>query len=138
MVANYLLNKDIDSIPLWYGGLDNEKLNILTNQAIDENIGWKRVLKKEDLIEQFKGLVTDIDDDVVTIVFKNIESGTSEAYRFGIDKFNFTLNVNDSVILNQYSNMKFEFTKYIENFSDKMEDRKIAKRIVSYEENYDI
>lgn len=90
------------------------------------------------MVEKFKGLVTYIDNDVVTVVFKNAELGTSEAYRFGIDKFDFSLKINDSVILNQYSNMKFEFIKYSENFYEKFEDKMIAKKIASYEEDYDI
>lgn len=135
MVANYL---GLDLIPHWYGGFETEKSNILTNQAIEENIAWKRVVTQNDLVEKFKGLVTDIDNDVVTVVFKNAELGTSEAYRFGIDKFDFSLKINDSVILNQYSNMKFEFIKYSENFYEKFEDKMIAKKIASYEEDYDI
>ena len=135
MVANYL---DLDLIPHWYGGFETEKSNILTNQAIEENIAWKRVVTQNDLVEKFKGLVTDIDNDVVTVVFKNAELGTSEAYHFGIDKFDFSLKINDSVILNQYSNMKFEFIKYSENFYEKFEDKMIAKKIASYEEDYDI
>ena len=63
--------------------------------------------------------------------------GGADIYQFNIDKFEFDINVNDFVLLKQYD-MTFEFEKYNETLLEKIEDRKFANKISSYEENYDI
>lgn len=139
MLKDYLqIHSQIDYVPHWFELPMNESLYKATNEQIQEKIGWQNILiEQKTLVKQFKGLITEINGNIVTIVFKNIDSGIGEAYQFNIDKFEFDINVNDFVLLKQYD-MTFEFEKYNETFLEKIEDRKFANKISSYEENYDI
>ena len=164
MLKDYLqIHSQIDYVPHWFELPMNESLYKATNEQLQEKIGWQNILieqktlvkqfkglitqekigwqniliEQKTLVKQFKGLITEINGNIVTIVFKNIDSGIGEAYQFNIDKFEFDINVNDFVLLKQYD-MTFEFEKYNETFLEKIEDRKFANKISSYEENYDI
>lgn len=139
MLKDYLqIHPQIDYVPHWFELPMNESLYKATNEQIEEKIGWQNILiEQKTLVKQFKGLITEINGNIVTIVFKNIDSGIGEAYQFNIDKFEFDINVNDFVLLKQYD-MTFEFEKYNETLLEKIEDRKFANKISSYEENYDI
>ena len=139
MLKDYIqIQSQIDLVPHWFESPMNEYLYKATNEQIDEKIGWQNIIiEQRNLVEQFKGLITEINDNIVTIVFKNTDSGIGEAYQFNIDKFEFDIKVNDFILLKQYD-MTFEFEKYNETLLEKIEDRKFANRISLYEENYDI
>lgn len=139
MLKDYLqIHPQIDYVPHWFESPMNEYLYKATNEQVEEKIGWQNILiEQKSLVKQFKGLITEINNNIVTIVFKNTDSGIGEAYQFNIDKFEFNINVNDFVLLKQYD-MTFEFEKYNETFLEKIEDRKFANKISLYEENYDI
>ncbi len=139
MLKDYIqIQSQIDLVPHWFESPMNEYLYKATNEQIEEKIGWQNIIiEQRNLVEQFKGLITEINDNIVTIVFKNTDSGIGEAYQFNIDKFEFDIKVNDFILLKQYD-MTFEFEKYNETLLEKIEDRKFANRISLYEENYDI
>lgn len=137
MSVDCLIKRGLNSAPYWFKMPVNKNIDILTNEQTEEKIGWQHFSKQDTLVEQFKGQIIEISDNIVTIVFKNTESNIGEACQFSLDRFQFEVNVNDFVLLKQYG-MNFVFEKYTESVLERIEDRKFAQKIISYEENYDI
>lgn len=138
MVANYSrIVRERGSFPIWFES-NKRTLLTLTSEQPKEKVAWQNLMSQSvAIVKQFKGLVTEINDDVVTIVFKNSETDIDEAYHFNINRFRFDINIHDFVLLKQ-DDMKFEFEKYIETFPERSEDKELAKQISTYEEDYDI
>ena len=138
MVANYSrIVRERGTFPIWFES-KKRTLLMLTSEQPKEKIAWQNLMQQSTgIIKQFKGLVTEINDGIVTVVFKNFETNDDVACRFSIGQFGFEIKTNDFVLLNQCG-MSFGFEKYNETLLEIIEDKELAKQISTYEEDYDI
>jgi len=133
----------INDKPSWARTSEMSKgiLSVLTNARHFPQVQWQNYNNEKNVTAKYCGMISEIRDKEVTVLFENEDENIKEAYSFNKSMFDFDIKINDFVILkkmNYDGKISFEFSEYKESLEDKINDMRLAKKLLDEEENYDI